>query len=224
MGRTGGQLVGADLVGPRGTSGSDPAPAAPRPLATPQLSERKVQILDGLEAIVLEEGFRALRLTELARRLATSNTTLYQLASTKDELILLVIDRWYQNNGRRTWERVSTATNPADRLRRWLLGGVQGGAMGSRAFWDDVASHVAMSELSTRYRRYYVSIIERLVREGVEAGVFKPVGPRMAALVFDAAAVRLHDPRETSAVDTRMLEQRGRQLIDLLFHGILKAA
>lgn len=196
----------------------------PPPLVSEPISDRKREILDGLEAIVLDEGFRTLRLTEVAQRLSASNTTLYQIAATKDELLMLVIDRWFQANGRRTWHQVAQAAGPAQRLEMWLLGGVSGGARGSRRFWEDVSTHAGLSRMSEAYRRYYVATIERLIEVGVAAGVFRAVSPHVAALVFDAAAVRLHDPRESAAVDADVVEQRGRELIDLLFHGILEDA
>lgn len=170
---------------------------------------------------MLGEGFRSLRLGDLARRLATSNSTLYQLATTKDELVMLAIDRWYQRSGGRTWQSVVAASDPVTRLELWLLGGVEGVRPASAAFWEDAASHAGVARLVDSYRRYYVGVIEALLGDGIARRSFRPVNAHVTALVFDAAAARLHDPRLSADVAALSPAERGEQLVDLVLHGIL---
>lgn len=195
-------------------------PEPPRALTPVRLSARRIEILEGTQAIVLREGFRSLRLGDLAKRLSSSNTTLYQLASTKDELVMLAVDRWYRASGATTWRAAVAAPDPVARLERWLLGGVEGVRVASSAFWNDAASHAGVAQLVESYRRYYIAVLEALVRDGIERHCFRPLDPRMVAVVVDAAAGRLHDPREDADLAAYSPAERGEQLVDLILHGI----
>ena len=56
-------------------------------------SEREGHLLEGLEEIFLQEGFRRVAVGELAARLHCSRATLYALAPSKERLFLLVLER-----------------------------------------------------------------------------------------------------------------------------------
>lgn len=197
-----------------GTSQSLPPP----PVAA--LSPRKVEILDGLEAIVLAEGFRKLRLADVAKRLGTSYTTLYQLAPTRDELVLLVVERWYHRNGVETWARVEAESDPVQRLMLWIEGAQRGVAGVSGRFWDDAVSHAAVARLIENYTRYYLSVLEMLIEEGIAANAFRPVNARIAATVFEAAGARLLDP-EARRSDAAWGPSASVEFVDLILGGLL---
>lgn len=193
---------------------------APQPLQAVPQSARKEEILDGLEAIIRTEGFRSLRLTDVAKRLGTSYTTLYQLAPTRDELVLLVIDRWYHRNGLSTWSRVESESTPLDRLLVWLDGARRGVDGVSGQFWDDVASHAAVAAMVANYSRFYISVLEMLIEEGIRSGAFRPVNAQMAAMVFEAAGARVYDP-EARLKDASARGDPVADFIDLMLGGLL---
>lgn len=193
---------------------------APQPLRPGPASPRKEEILDGLESIVRAEGFRSLRLTDVAKRLGTSYTTLYQLAPTKDELVLLVIDRWYHRNGLATWARVEALTDPLERLLAWIDGARSGIEGVAGRFWDDVAGHAAVAALVGNYNRFYISVLEMLIDEGIQAGAFRPVNAQMAAMVFEAAGARLYDP-DARVTDASVGGDPAAGFIDLMLGGLL---
>ena len=57
-------------------------------------SKRGSELLDALEDMVLREGFASLGVSAIANRLSCSKRTLYDLAPSKRELVLLVLDRF----------------------------------------------------------------------------------------------------------------------------------
>lgn len=61
------------------------AAAAPGTPVGGARTRRQEQVLDGLEEIFREEGFRRLTIGELATRLRCSRSTLYAMAPTKEE-------------------------------------------------------------------------------------------------------------------------------------------
>lgn len=196
------------------------AVAPPRPLLSHRLSSRKEEILDGLEKIMLSDGFRGLRLTDVAKRLNTSYATLYQLAPTKDELVIMVIDRWYQRSIADALPLLSAADGPVDRLNVWAGFGTAGVSRTSREFWQDVTTHAAITALVGSYTHYYVQVLEAILVEGIDKGTFRPINARMLAVIWEAAVVKLGDPEMWDRAD-RSLRQISQDWVDLVLHGLL---
>lgn len=195
----------------------------PAPLASRPFTSRQDEILDGIERIVLEEGFRDLRITDVAERLRCSNGTLYQLAQSKDELLMLVIDRWYQRSGRRIWRRLDELDDPVERFEVLLDMGVDAVQAVSPRFREDVASHAPIRQLVAAHTQYYLAMMESLIEEGVAAGSFGTPHPHLVAEAAEAALARLQDPRVLRATGATEAEA-SEALKQLLLHGVLTPA
>ena len=72
---------------------------------------RREELLDGLIAVMLAEGFAGLSLDDLAARLQCSKSTLYAVAASKEQLIAAAVREFF----RRATERVE-ARAAAERI------------------------------------------------------------------------------------------------------------
>lgn len=194
----------------------------PRPLLSGRLSPRKEEVLDALEQIVLRDGFRSLRVTDVAAELNTSYATLYSIAPTKEELVLLVVDRWYARAVRQGQQALAQVRGPVKRLQKWVDFGVAGTQATSPQFWADVSTHAALNQLVEGYSHYYVLVLEALLNEGVDAGVFRKVDTHAVAVFWEAAAGNLRDPDFLSRFSFMPLGEMSAFWVDLVLHGILK--
>ena len=194
----------------------------PRPLLPGKLSARKEEVLDALEHIVLREGFRSLRVTDVAAQLSTSYATLYSIAPTKEELVLLVVDRWYARAVRQGKQALARVEGPVARLEQWVSFGVAGTAATSEQFWADVSSHAALNQLVDAYSHYYVLVLEALLDEGVEAGAFRPINTHAVAIYWEASAAGLRDPEFVRRLGGMPLAEMSALWVDLMLHGLLK--
>ncbi|MET8796860.1 TetR/AcrR family transcriptional regulator [Nocardia sp. NPDC004568] len=193
-----------------------------RPLArVPHFSARQDQILDGLQHIILAHGFRSLRLTNVTKELSTSYATLYQLAPSKDELVALVIERWYQRAIDTAVARLHSAHDPVTRMQVWTDFGVEGVGRTSRVFWLDVDAHNAIRGLVATYSHYYVEVLRTILDHGIALGTFRPVNTELLAAVWETAAAKLADP-DLQRDDTRDLRQLSADWVDLVLNGILR--
>ena len=81
-----------------------PGVRAPKPLlsreAERQLSARQLELLDELEARLLQDGLADLTMAEIAALVGCSLRTFYGIAPSKDELLLTVVDRRLHRIGR----------------------------------------------------------------------------------------------------------------------------
>ncbi len=159
-----------------------------------RFSRRQTEILENLETIFLREGFRDPTIGDLAARVRCSRATLYLLADSKDELVLLVLDRLLQRIGRNARAVVRQHDDPVDRVREYLFACVLELRKASLPFSEDLARHAMARQLFETHYRFATRSMEFLLREGIARGVFRDFPPRLAAEVLDASVVRMHDP------------------------------
>lgn len=159
-----------------------------------RLSVRQQELLDDLERVILDEGFRRLTIEQLAGRLRCSRRTLYQIAPSKDDLVLLVLDRLMRRMGRRAADRVRELDDPAGRLWAYMITTNAEIRKGSRELWADVAAQPAVRRLVDDHYRYAASVAGRLISDGVQRGSFRAVSTDLVAEVLAATLQRLQDP------------------------------
>ncbi|MGI9592066.1 MAG: TetR/AcrR family transcriptional regulator [Myxococcota bacterium] len=182
-------------------------------------TRRQRQILDDLEAIFREEGFRRLTVGELANRLRCSKSTLYAIAPTKEELFLLVQDRLMRRTGAEGEARVRGAASAGDRLSAYLEGTVAYFAQVRTPFMDDVMSFAPARALYDDHQRAFVGRLRGLIEEGIASGDFAGVDPLLAATALDAVMSRVRDPeflREHRLTASQAFDQ----VLRLVRHGL----
>ena len=84
-----------------------------------RLTDRQRDLLDQLGAM-FDEGFAELTMAEIAARLNCSLRTLYALASSRDELVLIVVDRNLWRVGRSARSAIDPGMPPLNAIRRYL--------------------------------------------------------------------------------------------------------
>jgi AcrR family transcriptional regulator len=84
---------------------------------------RQQELLDALEEIFEKEGFRKVTMAELAARLRCSRRTFYELAGSKEELFLRVLERLLGRIRRLGDEAAGELQDPGARLEAFLRPG-----------------------------------------------------------------------------------------------------
>jgi AcrR family transcriptional regulator len=171
--------------------------AAPAPIdlmAGKWLGPRHLEILDGLETIVLTEGFRDLTVGSIAERLKCSRRTLYEIAQSKEELVLIVIDRVLRRLARVAHEAARNPPELIDRLRAFLITGLTELHRATLAFSEDLAASPEAANLLAAHFRYAHGTVETMLVEGIESGEFSRLHPRIVSETSAAALQRLLDP------------------------------
>lgn len=169
----------------------------PRPLlsqrAEQRLGPRHREVLDELESLFLREGFSGYSVRELAAHVGCSRRTLYELAPSKDELVLTVFDRFLHRVGRAALESIDETAPYATQIRAYFLGGLELQRI-SQVFGEDLADDPAARRLFDRHYGYVMAVVEELVERGVSAGEFRPVTPRVVAGMLAGGAQLFNQP------------------------------
>jgi AcrR family transcriptional regulator len=187
-----------------------------RPLRT----RRQEAILDHLEQLFLADGFRHLTLQDLTDELHCSRTILYALAPTKEELTLVVIDRWLRKIGAALNAAVDGAKTPDQQLEAALDAVAGASESATNRFMSDTASYGPTNELHMRHSRYLRHRLQDIVEDGLTTGTFRPVDARFAAEVVNMVITEISDGTLLERTGLKSTEAII-ELKELLFRGLL---
>jgi AcrR family transcriptional regulator len=168
-----------------------PPRVGPPPAA---LTARTRALLDELAELFLSEGFSHLTLADIEARLQCSRRTLYGLAPSKNELVVVVFDRLLRRFGRTTLDHLETLADPGDRVEAFLVWATSNLQQVSLRFSEDLARDPAVREVFAAHYRYGTAVIALLIEEGVACGRFRPLNTRIAAEVIGASLEQLNNP------------------------------
>ncbi|MEW6472016.1 MAG: hypothetical protein AB1679_07080 [Actinomycetota bacterium] len=166
----------------------------PRRLVPRPLSPRAEMLLDELEEIFLTEGFRHLSIASLATQLRTSRRTFYEIAPSRDELVLVVLDRILHRMGREAHDRLAGIVDPLDRVEEYFACAATGLRRMSLRFSEDVERQPSAQRLLADHYRYAAALIQEMVQEAIDTGRARPCDAHFVAEAIDAIIVRLHEP------------------------------
>lgn len=133
------------------------------------LTARQREILDQLSAL-FDDGFADLTMAGLAAELSCSLRTLYELAPSRDELVLVVVDRNLRRIGRTAVDALEGEMAPLDALRAYLQAATVAVARTTPAFARDLAAVPAAQRLNDAHSDYLVAVARCLLDLAVERG------------------------------------------------------
>jgi AcrR family transcriptional regulator len=141
------------------------------------------EIVRAAAACFGEVGYRAATLDVVAERAGLSKVTLYRYVSSKEDLLSLVFERTIASF-RQGLRQLVEADHPADetlrRIVRYQVGLLAGHQTFLRVFFSEESGlPPAMAARAARAKREYDRTIERVVRDGIAAGVLRDLPPTM---------------------------------------------
>jgi AcrR family transcriptional regulator len=158
------------------------------------LSSRQEEVLDVVEAVFLRDGIKAVRIGELAAEASCSRSTLYQLAPSKEDLLLLVLDRMLRRIMRRGTQAIEEAADPVERVRAMMTSGALDlGAIGP-SFLEAIRRHPPARLLFDRRIADGCATLERLIEQAISAGQLRPVNVPLVAEAMITVVLRFTDP------------------------------
>lgn len=195
---------------------------APRPLlsrrAEAQLGVRHREVLDQLEERFLLEGSASTTVAELAATVGCSRRTLYEIAPSKDELVLVVLDRFLHRVGRKAIEGIDRSRCYADQIRTYFSGAIELQRLTTK-FAADLDDDPGARRLLDRHFRYVMSVTEGLVAAGVATGEFRAVPPGIVAAILAGSGLFTLQPAVLDDLQTTQ-DAATAQIADLVLHAL----
>lgn len=149
-------------------------------------AERRDEILQRLEKVILTEGFASLTIDDIAARLQCSKSTLYAVASSREQLVIAAIKRFLRVRAQKIEERVASVDGAANRIATYLTSIRDELADMSHACYDDMRDFEATDELYWMNADASAAKIRELITEGLADGSFRSVH---AEFVSEAASL-----------------------------------
>jgi AcrR family transcriptional regulator len=190
-------------------------------VSSAQPAPRREKLLDGLERIFVREGYRRVTVGELAARLRCSRRSLYELAKSKEDLFLLVIERILSRIEHRGNEAVRDGTTTAEKLTALVRPGLEELSAATLAFFADIERLPAARRRLAQHQDSRQGELRHLIAKGVRAGECRKVHPQLAAQAMLAAYRAVTEPRFLTNVDASLGEAVG-EVRDLFLHGLLQ--
>jgi len=183
------------------------------------LGPRHREILDQLEMVFLSEGFSSVTVTQLAASVGCSRRTLYELAPSKDALVLIVLDRFLHRVGRSALNNVDPNKSIAEQVRSYINGALELQRL-TAAFADDLADDPPARRLLDRHFRYVMSVSESLIERGIGAGEFRSVSPGVAAGMLAGSGLYFSQPGILDDVGMTR-DEASHEMTDIVLRSLL---
>ena len=130
------------------------------------LSDRQREILRDV-GVLFADGFNHLTMAEIASALNCSLRTLYTVAKSREDLVLIVVDRSLWAVGRDARGAIVPDMEPLDAIRAYLRAANVAVASITEAFANDTDSTPAAQALHSAHNDYLASVTQALLNEAV---------------------------------------------------------
>jgi len=191
-------------------------------------AEKRLAILKAAFAVVSERGYSETKVEEIAQRAGVAKGTVYLYFRDKPAIYIGMVDWLLEQAMVIVAETAARPLSPRDKLAEilnaWSRGVLSNPAVLALLSTENVNQ---ASTVMKRFRKHCLphlqemtSAIAAFIRQGVETGEFRPVEPRLAALMF-AGAFRA----AMLAVASRWpVKNPSATVQELFFHGMLAPA
>jgi AcrR family transcriptional regulator len=207
---------------PQGTSKAARASAPPRITASRAQAGpgRAKLMLDALQDVILKEGFANLTVGDLAARLRCSRRTLYELAPSKHDLVLLILRRFFKQVREEAYGAVNEKDDPGRQIFEYMHVGVDAAMRMSPVAVADIDRWAPANRLWQEHISLRVKGLRELVQKGIDAGLFRGVQVHLVAEVMFASWLRIREA-DFYVHQNISLADAFRELTRLLLHGLL---
>jgi AcrR family transcriptional regulator len=157
-------------------------------------SNRRGKLIGQLEVIFLEEGFRDLTVDDLAARLKCSKRSLYEMASSKQELFLLILEQFLDRIRHLGTRGALQHDDPELRLAAYMEPGYLESKKASQRFVEDIRSFRPAAVMLETHQRERMSTLRDIVEDGIRRGKFRKVNSYLVAEAYLATIAKIDDP------------------------------
>ena len=131
------------------------------------LTKKHKELIDKLE-LMLEKGIPNHTMSQLAAKLRVSLRTLYEIAPSKDELIIMITDSILRKHGKHALESISDIKSPLKKLEKYLFTVNQVVGPKFNAFFNDIEKIKGLEEIVDYHANFITNLTEELLNQSIE--------------------------------------------------------
>lgn len=183
-----------------------------------QLTERQREVLELLDAM-FRDGFAELTMAEIAARAGCSLRTLYALAPSRDELVLMVVDRQLWRIGGDAQRILRDDMPPLDAIRAYLRAAHVAVSRATDAWSRDLTTVPAVRQLVDSHNEYLVDVTRRLLDSAAARGDIAGIDTVAVARVL-AGLGRSFAAPEVARTLRSSPKQAADEVVEIILEGL----
>ena len=147
------------------------------------LGKRHVEVMDELERM-LDQGESFATMSEVAKALKISLRTLYEIAPSKEELIVATVDRVLKKHGKIAMDTIKDHSSPIKKLESFLA--VANQAVGPRfeKFTSSLSNLSSSKPMVDYHEQYITAFIKSLLDDAKSNNEIKDIDTQATAMLL----------------------------------------
>jgi len=194
------------------------------PLTNEYRLEKRLEIAHAASELIFQQGFNETSMNQIARKMGIGKSTIYDYFSSKDEIILLLLDEPLGEVRSRAEEIITGPGSVTERISK-ILEMHLGVLLRDKAFIFKLSfeSQRLPLDVQARHevkRQVYQELLRGLVQEGIDDGIFRQVDPDIAVKILLSTLSSVILTSRPTGTPLEMLKGG----LDLIFKGLEQRA
>ena len=176
------------------------------------------ETVEDLEKL-LEKGVPEITMSEIASRLKISLRTLYEIAPSKDELILMTMDNILMRLGKHALDSVSNIESPIEKLEKYLY--IVNEAVGPKfnTFLKDIEKINGSLKMADYHVNFISNYTQKLLNDAMEIKEIKKIDTKAFSILFSGIGREFLKEKNRRSINTSP-EESANSITSIILNGI----
>ena len=181
-------------------------------------TKRHFEIIDALERL-LEQGVPDLTMSEMAKKLKISLRTLYEIAPSRDKLILMTMDNILKKLGKFAMDSVEDIDSPINKLEEYLF--IVNQAVGPKfdRFLIDMEKINGSKTTADYHENFIKNYIKKLLEEAIEKKEIKSIDVKAFSILLGGIGTEFFKEKNKNSINLTP-EESANSITSIILNGI----
>ena len=181
-------------------------------------TKRHNEIIDALERL-LEQGVPELTMSEIAKKLKISLRTLYEIAPSRDKLILMTMDNILKKLGKFAMDSVEDIDSPINKLEEYLF--IVNQAVGPKfdRFLIDMEKINGSKTTADYHENFIKNYIKKLLEEAIEKKEIKSIDVKAFSILLGGIGREFFKEKNKNSINLTP-EESANSITSIILNGI----
>ena len=181
-------------------------------------TKRHYEIIDALEKL-LEQGVPDLTMSEIAKKLKISLRTLYEIAPSRDKLILMTMDNILKKLGKFAMDSVDSIDSPINKLEQYLF--IVNQAVGPKfdRFLIDMEKINGSKKTADYHENFIKNYIKKLLEEAIEKKEIKLIDVKAFSILLGGIGREFFKEENKNSINLTP-EESANSITSIILNGI----
>ena len=180
-------------------------------------TKRHHEIIQDLEKI-LEKGVPDLTMSQIASNLKISLRTLYEIAPSKDELIIMITDSILRKHGKHALESISDIESPLKKLEKYLFTVNQVVGPKFNTFFKDIEKIKGLEEIVDYHANFITNLTEELLNQSIETNEIQYIDSKAFSILL--GGIGREFIKEKNRLSESSPEESANSITSIILNGI----